>query len=501
MASRRFSAAFVTCALAASLTVLGGGAKAAASCASAGHPGGDWASYGQNVTNARNQTSESLIDAGNVGGVTAAWAATATGMGGAGAFYSTPVISGGCVFLTAAGGFIVALNADTGEVVWSRQELGSLNFAPAVVDGVVYANLSLPGIPYVVALDEATGDVIWRSFLYEQVLDGEATPLGIEASAVVTDGMVFVPLTGHDLFDFSHPSYFILEATTGRRMKKTTVIPKDDWTALYSGGGIWTTAAVDERNKYLYVGTANPYNKRAEHDFTDSIMKIDIDRSRLTTFGTIVGNYKGENDYDPELYHSPQCTYLSELIVVGYSPVCGQKDIDFGASPNVYTTRDGRTIVGDLQKNCTYHAVDTATMQPVWLAQHLGQGGVSGCASTSAYDDTNVYVNVNGGKMFAFDKETGAQAWRTEYGDPGSKYQPVTVANGVVYTLGNNGHLYGFDAADGSVVLDTLMAGPSGVTCGSTSGAGVAIARNTIYAACDSGSGRTDTGAVFAFTL
>jgi outer membrane protein assembly factor BamB len=126
-------------------------------------------------------------------------------------------------------------------------------------------------------------------------------------------------------------------------------------------------------------------------------------------------------------------------------------------------------------------------------------GGASGCASTSAYDDDAVYVTVNGGQMYAFDKDDGTQLWRTEFSDTGTRYQPVSVANGVVYTVGNNGHLYAFDASNGAVLADELMTGPGGETCTLTAGGGVAIARNTVYAACDGGS--ASQALVFAYKL
>jgi outer membrane protein assembly factor BamB len=476
----------------ASTVAVGSGAVAAEAC-SGGDAGGEWASYGQNLWNARNQTAETQIGAGNVGDLSAAWT-----YAGPGLFDSTPVIADGCLFMLGTGGTISAVDADSGQTVWQHQEAGGLMYAPTVADGVVYVNVTAPLIPYVVALDESTGEMLWTTYLYESLLDGE--PLaGISASSVVFNGLVFVPMTGSDLFDFSHPSFYILDAADGRRLKKTNVIPREDWLALYSGGGIWTTAVVDTEAKYLYVGTANPYNKRAEHAHTDSLMKIDVDPDRYTTFGEIVGNYKGENDYDPALYNSPQCRYLGELIVVGFSPVCGQKDIDFGASPNLFRTSDGTLVVGDLQKNCTYHAVNAATMKRVWAATELGVGGASGCASTSAYDDDAVYVTVNGGQMYAFDKDDGTQLWRTEFSDTGTRYQPVSVANGVVYTVGNNGHLYAFDASNGAVLADELMTGPGGETCTLTAGGGVAIARNTVYAACDGGS--ASQALVFAYKL
>jgi outer membrane protein assembly factor BamB len=481
----RHVAVCVSIALGTSFVTIANPASAAASCAPS-HAGGEWASYGQDLTNGRNQLAETSIGPGNVAALMPAWSLSARGAGGAGAFQSTPVVADGCLFAGTQLGSLFAVNADTGETVWTvlLPAWGGIQgiFAPVVSGGVVYAAVANPLVPYVTALDEATGATLWTTFLYQGLLfDGDISLFGVNASMVLFDGMLFVPVTGSETSNLSHPSYYLIDARDGKIVKKTTVIPRDDQLLGYAGGSIWTTAAVDARTKYLYVGTANPQNHRMEHDYSNSLLKIDVDRTRRATFGQIVGNYKGDFDYTEEAYDTTECRLVGDYVF----GLCGQRDIDFGASPSVFTTSDGRTIVANLQKSCTYHAVDASTMQGVWKHHELAEGGASGCASTSAYDDTSVYVNVNGSTMFAFDKDSGAIRWQSAYGDLGTHYQPVTVANGVVYTLGNNGHLYAFGAEDGAILVDRQLAGPGGDACGGTAGAGLSIARNMVYAACD----------------
>jgi outer membrane protein assembly factor BamB len=432
-----------------------------------------------------------------VGGLKPAWSLTADLPEN---FRSSPVVADGCLFATSFGpgpglgtnltGSVYAVNADTGELVWHTRVVDGPAavpglFAPAIANGAVYVAVSQTPVPYVVALDEATGATLWTTYLYESVADGEWDN-GINASMVVFDGMLFVPFYGADLFDFSHPSYYILDAADGKILKKTVVIPQEYWLELYSGGGIWGTAAVDTRTKLLYVGTANPYNKRAEHPHTNAILKIDMDRSHYyTTFGQIVGSYKGEVDYDPDLYNSTQCQTAGEVIPVGYSSLCGQKDSDFGASPNLFTNSAGRTIVGGLQRTPEgiYHALDADTMQPLWTVK--GRGG---SAATTAYDDSSIYVNTNGSHIYALDKDTGALRWDTDHGESGAHYQPLTVANGVVYTVNSEGSLLALDASTGAQLLKTKLATPA-ATCQGTAGAGVIVARNTVYATCDTTAG------------
>src|SRR5437764_9531529 len=111
-----------------------------------------------------------------------------------------------------------------------------------------------------------------------------------------------------------------------------------------------------------------------------------MDRHR-TTFGDIVGFYRGDHDYTKKDYNTPQCKYLGDAQLIWFSEFCGQKDVDFGASPNLYMDSKGDAIVANLQKSCTMHAVYATSMQGLWRDPKLGKGGASGCAGTTAYDD------------------------------------------------------------------------------------------------------------------
>jgi outer membrane protein assembly factor BamB len=509
--ANRIAAGVVVFVVAASLTVSGGAARAA-SCAPAGHAAGEWRSYGQNLSNSRQQALETQISPANVAGLEPAWALTPEPTGGN--LWSTPVIADGCLYITSSNGTIVAANADTGEVVWrSILPSGFGIMAPSVADGRVHVLVAQAFAPYAAALDQATGSILWLTPLVDQHTGF------INASAVVSDGLMFAAVAGRDLLDpFSRPAFFILDAATGEILKKTRVIPDSDAFAgtppsPVGGGGIWTTAAVDTQTKYLYAGTANPYSKKLEHERTNSLLKIDFDRSR-PTFGEIVANYKGDFDYVPANYDSPECQTLGDAQPVGYSIFCGQQDVDFGASPNLFTSSDGRVLVGDLQKSGTYHALDAATMTPVWTTRNLASPAAAGNAASPAFDETSIYVAPNDGKVYALDKDTGAIRWTATYPNDGSHYQPVTVANSVVYTLGNFGNVRAYDAATGALLLDEAPAVP-GLACHATAGAGIAVARNTVYVACDSaapeGSGLPSVldgfltgpqpGAVFAMRL
>src|SRR3954453_3575581 len=89
-----------------------------AKCADPSVPGGEWPSYEQNLFNTRAQDAEKKIDASNVGSLTAKWTFSAMHEGGTGSFETTPVVAEGCVSMTTGSGYIYAINADTGALVW-----------------------------------------------------------------------------------------------------------------------------------------------------------------------------------------------------------------------------------------------------------------------------------------------------------------------------------------------------------------------------------------------
>ena len=64
-------------------------------------------------------------------------------------------------------------------------------------------------------------------------------------------------------------------------------------------------------------------------------------------------------------------------------PVCGQLDLDFGASANLFRASDGTELVGDLQKSGVYHVADAAIMKPAWTALVGASCEVCNAASTA----------------------------------------------------------------------------------------------------------------------
>jgi glucose dehydrogenase len=89
-------------------------------CSTADVGGGDWPSYGHDLRQTRFQPRERVISAADAPLLTPEWSFSTTAAGGEGDITGTPVVSRGCVYAATTEGWVFALNADDGEVVWVR---------------------------------------------------------------------------------------------------------------------------------------------------------------------------------------------------------------------------------------------------------------------------------------------------------------------------------------------------------------------------------------------
>lgn len=474
-------------------------------CADPSHPGGDWRLYGNDLANTRTQPLETEIDAGNVDGLEVAWMVSTDDAGGlddrsfGGALNATPVVAHGCVFVAASEGWLDAINADTGERVWSAElEIsrpafgGGVVGTPAVDDDYVYAIVNELGSPYVVALDVATGDRAWKTVI--QDTDRAMT----NASIVLYDGLILAGFSGADSPPPEPGGFSILDAETGDLLVRTFTIPEEDVEAGYGGASIWSTAAVDVDTGYAYVGTGNPHSLQQEHERTNSLIKIDLDRDR-ETFGEIVGSYRGDSDsYIDGLDRQPLCTEFGDDLVYpgfGFSAGCAQLDLDFGSSPNLFTDDRGNTLVGALQKSGRFHTVSADHMNRAWTTV-IGAPCLACNASSAAHDGERLYVAAGPPAiMYGLDAIDGNYDWASPIATGVTHYNPVTYANGVVYTIDGSGYFNAFDAETGlPLVKHDMMLDTGGFMFAGSTSSGIAVARNTVYVV-------TTAGYVLAYRL
>jgi outer membrane protein assembly factor BamB len=505
------------------------------SCAADGAPGGEWPSLNGDLANSRHQPDEATIGREQVRDLRPAWSFAGASVGATGGMRSTPIIAGGCVYIGFGQGYlgdrgdVVALDADTGAVVWHTQLDGSV-LGLAASNGLIYATpssgtrgeVALPVVTdtykpagsYAVALDARTGELRWTS---ERLDDGNAANgTFVNASPVVFEAerphrahrrwptrrrrhrsMLFVPLAGGAGDGARVPMYF-LDARTGETIARAFTLTEGEYRAGFGGTGIWSTAAYDPTRQYLYVGTADSDGRTRQHAYNNAILRIDAN-PRRRTFAKVVGAYSGTSehaDLDPLIGYptNPACGLapggtavdLPTFFDTSASVECLELDFDFGASPNLSTAADGRLRVSALQKSGIFHSVDATTMRAAWTA-FVGPGGPAMDAGTASIAGGRIHVGASPNLLFGFDHDGGAVDWVSTTGVDVFAYQPLTTANGVLYAINDLGALLAVDADTGQPLLDRSIASDGGFTQCLGVGAGVAVARGTVFVPCDAG--------------
>lgn len=492
-----------------------------ASCAEADHPGGDWTMMGEDLGHSRHQEAEDQIGPAEAATLTPAWTFDANAASGVSNTEITgyPIVADGCAYVGShtgnqMPGFVFAMNAETGELVWKTQIDHGVYSTLAVADGRVYAFASRvvsdrinetsggpdcdppdegdpDGIetvcgPYLVALDQQTGDILWQTTVdFQEGSDAVSSP-------IVFDGMVWVGISGTaaegeeaERFEFRGASVLV-DAETGELLEHTWTVPDEDFAEGFSGGALWSTIGVNPETKYGFVGSGNPFSTDKEHRNTNAILKVDLDRSR-ETFGEIVGSYKGDiEEFFPELSGVVPCEQFEDIFAAGFE--CARLDLDFGAAPQIFEI-DGETVVGEGQKSGVYHVVDPDTMDQdpetnefVWKQVVGVPSLVGGIVGTPAHDGENLYIpHTLGGYLASLEDQEGAHRWFAPTHDGIHWGNPVTSANGVIYTPGLDGFLNAYDAATGAQLLKRPIVTPETGTDPPFTWGGATVARNTVY--------------------
>lgn len=213
------------------------------------------------------------------------------------AFEATPLVVDGTMFVSGWDGWVWALNAATGELLWQYKHAvpfdtslccGNVNRGVAVAKGKVFA-ATLNA--HVVALDAETGKVAW-DVTWGDVRAGES---GTVAPLVVKD-LVIVGSSGGEFGNRGHLDAFNID--TGAHVWRCYTVPKpgepesDTWPAdsdawQRGGGNCWVTGTFDPDLNLLFWGTGNPAPdfdgavREGDNRWTDSVIAVDVDTGRI----------------------------------------------------------------------------------------------------------------------------------------------------------------------------------------------------------------------------
>jgi polyvinyl alcohol dehydrogenase (cytochrome) len=495
-----------------------------------------WRMIGHDLRNTRSQPAETRIDERNVQRLMPKWVVTTAGdVSATPAVITEPDDNGHrsnrdrdrVLFFPDWGGRFWKLNADTGQVLWSRSiadytgiATGISRTSPAYGHGMVFIG-DLNG--NMMGIDAASGDLRWLT-----ELDPNPNTIVTASPVILQDRLYIVTSSsggGTPRLVF-RGSIIALDVHTGRIIWQTFVLPDNGGVpGGFAGGAFVNPPAIDQENGLIYAAAGQLY---AQPDAVTACLAAAPDQWDEACF--------------------PAGAYFNSVIALdlrtgqprwsfrGAGPDarrlgCGSQPPDWcppwennfsvwdfaGSGANVFKARIGgrlRTVVGIGQKSGVYWTLDARSGQLLWtrLVGHGDDPG--GIQWGTATDGKRIYAaighnqnavpytllsgeTITGGSWAALDPATGRILWQTPDPLDAPDLAALTVANGVVYggSMAHSGdQMYALDAKSGDI-LWRFEAGGSVV-------AGPAVVDGVVYW----GSGYARTGGVgndkfYAFSL
>lgn len=468
-------------------------------------PSKDWPASGNDLCNRRFAASETKISKTTAPKLAEKWHYDA-----AGDVSATPAVVGGSVYVPDWGGNLSRLDAATGKVVWAKAVGGLIDFknekgialgglvsrtTPALVGSAVIfgTQRNTPAIitdprpnAFVVAVDKDTGALLWKTPVHE------GHPAAVVTGSPAIDGAtLYVPVSSlEEAFAGYAPSYacctfrgsvVAMRATDGQILWQTHTISDERYfktntkgqkvPAGYAGASVWSsTPVVDKKRGLLYITTGNNYvvpkgtTTIEPGNAIDAVLALDLATGVVKWARSLIGK---TDTWTFQNMEGP--------------------DYDFGCGANLFTTSDGKDLVGAGQKSGIYYALDPDTGEVAWQTQ-VGPGGhLGGIHWGTAVDKQRIYVGVNdegakpyvlGGKgkhagetttagsWAALDPKTGAILWQIASPagpavNGASVNGPVTVANGVLFAgaMDVKGTMFAIDAETGDALWSFASGG------------------------------------------
>jgi len=223
-------------------------------------------------------------------------------------FHSNPVVSNGVMFITIKDSTI-ALDAATLKIKWryNRKPKGKegwpLNRGVAIKDGMVIRGTH---DGYLIALDAATGKLIWDRAL----VDMTKHEGGFTMAPVIFEDLVIIGPAGSELGVKGWVGAFKL--SNGEPVWRFNTVPDDGepgsetWektdAKLKGGGAVWAPLSLDSAQGLVYVPVANPAPdfyaeaRPGKNLYTCSMVALDARTGKLNWFYQLVPH--DEHDWD-----------------------------------------------------------------------------------------------------------------------------------------------------------------------------------------------------------
>ena len=277
----------VVSAIAVGLVSLTGGLQAQAPEPGRPYPAQDWPLVGGDWSSSRYSTLADVTTE-TVDRLGGAWV---TRLPGGAASRATPVVKDGFLYLT-AGANIVAIDGRTGDVVWRWEPPSDdARMVPSWQGVGLGQDLLFVGLrtSQVAALRQDTGELVWVESVGSVPQQSGET---VTTAPMYAQGKVFVGVANGD--SGGQGRIVALDAATGEIVWTFFIVPRpgefghDTWpqdsnTWELGGGGVWLVGTVDPDLAMVYFSTGNPVPmfggeiRAGDNLFTASVLALDIE--------------------------------------------------------------------------------------------------------------------------------------------------------------------------------------------------------------------------------
>ena len=391
---------------------------------------------------------------------------------------SQPLFAMGSIYVGSQSGDIYALDLETGCVKWNFTASAEVRTAivmdrwengktpserPYIYFGDILANAY--------ALDAQTGELIWK-------LKSDDHPNATHtASPARFEDILFMPVSGLEVITAADDKYecctfrgglLAIEARTGKIFWKKYSIPfpgkysgtTSIGTRMFgpSGAPIWTSPNIDEKRRYVYIGTGENYSTPAD-DSSDAIIAFNIDT--------------GEEVWRKQTLSGDAWNLACMMKDNPNCPEENGPDLDYSASSITIDLGNEDILIAG-QKSGSVYGFNPDTGEILWSNAISGGGTQGGIHFGMASEGKTVYVplndmeSTNDGKVYddlkpgvhALDAGTGKILWSKinennckglQFCDPGVS-AAVTAIPGAVIAGHLDGVLRVYDKNNGNII-------------------------------------------------
>jgi len=471
-----------------------------------------------NGTQTETRDVASEIKESNVNELGVAWSVPIVGHGSYGGWATTPVVVNGVVYGQDLESNVYAVDYKTGKLLWIKK-YNSGNTGPdgvTVADGTVYGATAENAF----ALNAETGEQLWSKKLVRNPNEG------IDMAPGFNEGTVYVstvPGNNNGFYKGNGKAIlWAMDAKTGAVKWKWDEV-QDLWgnPKVNSGGGQWQPPAFDAAgNVYLNVANPAPFpgnpptgkpkepwgsSRPGPNLYTDSVVKLNKDTGKLEWFYQLTPH----DIQDHDLNNQPVITEGAEGEQVVIS--AGKGGIVFSVNAEtgklLWETPVGKHNGHDKDNLYAMHHEYNKLPKPgtEYLVEPGLFGGVESPLGTNGKDTFLAIVNwpVNlttqsfdtlgsaTGEMVAVSNATGEIDWTHKFKTPA--YGAATVSNELVWTTTFDGKLWALNTETGEVVWNTQL--PAGTN------SPISINEDTVIAGAAYAEGKAQEPLIVAYRL